>query len=95
MPDPAVSAPIGTAQTDITALTFEDALRELTSLIERLESGQAPLEEAITAYERGIALKRHCEAKLADAQARIEKIRVTADGAVSAEPFAEAAGDGS
>ena len=56
--------------TDVGALSFEDALTELEQIVRGLESGQQKLEDAITAYERGAALRRHCEAKLAQAEAR-------------------------
>jgi exodeoxyribonuclease VII small subunit len=71
---------------EIAALSFEDALAELEGIVRRLETGNAKLDEAIAAYERGALLKRHCEAKLREAQARVEKIVVSADGTVSAEP---------
>ncbi len=66
-------------------MSFEDALAELEAIVRRLEEGSAKLDEAISAYERGIALKRHCEAKLQEAQSRVEKIVVGPDGAVTAE----------
>jgi len=62
-------------------------MTELEQLVRKLESGEAPLDEAISNYERGIALKNHCETKLKEAQAKIEKITVRADGALSTEPF--------
>lgn len=61
-------------------LSFEDALARLESIVSRLESGQAPLEESITLYEEGARLKSHCEARLKAAQLRVEKIVVGADG---------------
>lgn len=68
-------------------LTFEQALKELESIVSTLESGQAPLEESITMYERGAALKAHCEARLDQARMRVEKIVVGPDGgARRAEP---------
>lgn len=68
-------------------LSFEDALARLETIVSRLESGQAPLEESITLYEEGAALKAHCEKRLAAAQLRVEKIVVGPDGAAkSAEP---------
>lgn len=70
---------------DLSTLSFEDALAELEAIVRRLEEGSAKLDEAISAYERGIALKRHCEAKLQEAQSRVEKIVVGPDGAVTAE----------
>jgi len=69
------------------AMSFEDALGELERIVATLEKGQAPLEESIALYERGTALKAHCEAKLKAAQARIEKIVVGADGAPATVPF--------
>ncbi len=71
---------------EISALSFEDALEELETIVKRLESGQSKLDDAIGAYERGSLLKAHCEAKLREAQARVEKISKAADGALSAEP---------
>ena len=71
---------------DIAKLSFEDALKELEEIVRALESGKGKLEDAITSYERGAALRAHCERKLAEAQARIEKIALGADGAVRAEP---------
>ncbi|MGE0422922.1 MAG: exodeoxyribonuclease VII small subunit [Reyranellaceae bacterium] len=71
---------------DIAALSFEDALRELEGIVQQLERGQIKLDEAIAAYERGAALKKHCEAKLAEAKAKVDRIVVAADGSVSSEP---------
>ena len=71
---------------DIAALSFEDALKQLEDIVKELESGQSKLDDAIGAYERGSLLKAHCEAKLREAQARVEKISKAADGALSAEP---------
>lgn len=62
-------------------LSFEDALARLETIVSRLESGQAPLEESITLYEEGARLKSHCEARLKEAQLRVEKIVVGSDGA--------------
>jgi len=64
---------------DIQALSFEDALAELETLVQKLESGQVSLEESIDMYTRGTHLKQHCEARLANAQARIEKVVVSGD----------------
>jgi exodeoxyribonuclease VII small subunit len=71
---------------DIAAMSFEDALAELEQIVRRLEGGQVKLDEAISCYERGARLKRHCETKLNEAQQRVEKIVIGPDGAVSAEP---------
>lgn len=67
-------------QADITALSFEEALKELEKIVSRLESGEAALQEAIDLYERGDQLRRQCAARLDAAQARIEAIRTDADG---------------
>lgn len=71
---------------DIAKMSFEDALRELETIVRKLEEGETTLEDSIAAYERGAKLKKHCEAKLADARARVEKITLAADGSVSTEP---------
>ena len=70
---------------DVAGLSFEDALAELEAIVRTLEAGSGSLDEAISAYERGAALKRHCEAKLQEAQARVEKIVLAPDGTVGAE----------
>jgi exodeoxyribonuclease VII small subunit len=58
----------------VTEPTFEDAQRELEGIVQRLESGQASLDEAITLWERGEELYRLCAAKLDGAQGRIEEL---------------------
>jgi exodeoxyribonuclease VII small subunit len=65
---------------DIAKLSFEEAMAELEKLVRQLEDGRAKLEDAIAAYERGALLKRHCEAKLRNAQARIEQITLGENG---------------
>ena len=60
---------------------------ELETIVRRLESGEIALEDSIAAYERGAALKTHCAKKLAEAQAKIEKITVNKDGSVTTEPL--------
>jgi exodeoxyribonuclease VII small subunit len=65
---------------DIAALPFEAALAELESIVDRLEKGATPLEESIKIYERGEALKAHCDRLLKNAEMRIEKITLGADG---------------
>ena len=59
---------------DIQKLSFEAALAELEDIVRELDDGRGELEGAIKAFERGTQLKRHCEAKLKEAEARIEKI---------------------
>ena len=71
---------------DITALSFEDALKELEGIVQQLERGQVKLDEAISAYERGALLKRHCEQRLAEAKMKVEKIVFSADGSVATQP---------
>ncbi|MFM8819858.1 MAG: exodeoxyribonuclease VII small subunit [Phenylobacterium sp.] len=71
---------------DISTLSFEQALAELERIVGQLETGQAPLEDSIALYERGAALKAHCEARLEQARLKVEKIVVGAGGAVVSEP---------
>ena len=71
---------------DIEKLSFEKALAELEDIVRKLENGEAELEASIALYERGAALKAHCEAKLKSAQEKIEKIVVGADGKPKTEP---------
>ena len=70
---------------DIEAMTFEEAMDELESIVRALEDGHGKLDEAIASYERGAALKRHCETRLKEAQMRVEKIMLS-DGSVKTEP---------
>ena len=73
---------------DIGQMSFEEALRALEDVVRRLETGDVPLEESISLYERGEQLRRHCQARLDAAQARIEKIVQGPDGkAAGTEPF--------
>ena len=65
---------------DIAAMNFEKALAELETIVAKLESGKVDLEESIKIYERGEALRKHCESKLAEAEARIEKITLSPQG---------------
>jgi len=69
---------------DIAALSFEDAMKQLETIVGKLEGGQVKLDEAVEAYERGAALKKHCEAKLAEAKTKVEKIT---GGGKSTEPL--------
>ena len=64
----------------LAALPFEKALAELEDIVRRLERGDVPLEDSIAIYERGEALKKHCEALLKRAEARIEKINTGPGG---------------
>jgi len=72
------------ALAEIETMSFEDALAELEQIVRRLEAGQVKLDEAIRCYERGARLKRHCEGKLEEAQQRVDRIVVGADGGITA-----------
>ncbi len=61
----------------IAELTFEEALAALEQVVSQLEGGQVPLEQSIALYERGDALKKHCDAKLGEAELKVEKIVAT------------------
>ena len=74
-----------TTVTNLENLSFEDAMIELESIVRRLEEGKANLEDAMMAYERGAALKAHCEKKLQLAQTRIEKITLNKAGNITSE----------
>ena len=75
------------AHDDIKAMSFEAALKELESIVGKLESGQAPLAESIAIYERGEAVKARCEALLKEAEMRIEKITLRAGQPSGTEPL--------
>ena len=68
-------------------LSFEEALSELEKIVRQLESGGADLKSSIDSYERGMMLKKLCESKLKEAQAKIEKITISGDGKVTTENF--------
>ena len=74
------------APSPISELSFEQALAELEAIVRALKSGQSPLEQSIAQYERGAALKAHCEAKLAAARLRVEKIVIGAGGEPAVAP---------
>ena len=78
---------------DLAEISFEDALRELEGIVASLERGEVALDDAIKAFERGTALKAHCQARLEEARMKVEQIRLPADGNAPAEstPFS---GDG-
>jgi exodeoxyribonuclease VII small subunit len=67
-------------QADIKDMSFEQALKELEGIVDRLERGDVELEASILIYERGEALKAHCEALLRKAEAKVEKIALNASG---------------
>ncbi len=73
---------------DISTLPFEQALAELEAIVDKLEKGAVPLEESIAIYARGEALKKRCEELLKNAEQRIEKITLGANGKpTGAEPL--------
>ena len=72
---------------DVKAMSFEAALAELEGIVQRLEGGKAPLAESIAIYERGEALKSHCETLLKQAEARIEKITLKNGAPTGTEPL--------
>lgn len=72
--------------TTLETTSFEQALQELETIVRRLEEGKTNLDEAISAYERGAALRAHCEKKLKDARLRVEQIVVKSDGTIETKP---------
>ncbi|MGR3758440.1 MAG: exodeoxyribonuclease VII small subunit [Tranquillimonas sp.] len=68
------------SEIEVDKMSFEDAMRELESVVGRLESGDVPLDESIRLYERGAALKARCEAKLKEAEAKVAKITLDENG---------------
>lgn len=74
--------------TDIAEMSFEAAMAELEAVVGKLESAQVPLDQSITLYERGAALKDHCETKLKQAEEKIAQITLSADGSpTGSKPF--------
>jgi exodeoxyribonuclease VII small subunit len=73
---------------DIKDMTFERALKELETIVGRLERGDVELEESIAIYERGEALKNHCDRLLKQAEAKVEKLTLNPSGVpTGTEPF--------
>lgn len=73
---------------DIKAMSFEKALEALEKIVDHLERGDVPLDESIRIYERGEALKAHCERLLKAAEDKVEKIRLSREGKpLGAEPL--------
>lgn len=73
---------------DVSTLSFEQALKQLETIVDKLERGDVPLEDSITLYEQGEALKKRCATLLTAAEDKVEKIRVGADGtAKGTEPL--------
>ena len=72
---------MATAETrNVDQLSFEDALKRLEEIVRTLEKGEAPLDQSIELYQEGDRLRRHCEARLKNAQERIEQIAFGGDG---------------
>ena len=67
---------------DLNALNFEQAITELTSIVEKIEQGEVPLQDSLTQYETGMTLIKHCRTLLHDAEARIEVISKQDDGEI-------------
>lgn len=65
---------------DVKEMSFEEALKELESVVGKLERGDVPLDDSIALYERGAALKARCEAKLKDAEEKVAKLTLDGDG---------------
>ena len=65
---------------NLAAISFEDALRELEAIVTSLERGDVSLDDAIAAFERGTALKAHCQKRLEEARMKVEQIKLPADG---------------
>jgi exodeoxyribonuclease VII small subunit len=73
---------------EIKDMSFERALKELESIVERLEKGAVELEESIAIYERGEALREHCDRLLKQAEAKVERLTLGPSGApTGTEPF--------
>ncbi len=68
------------SETPVTEMSFEDAMKELEAVVTRLESGDVPLEDSIKLYERGAALKAHCQKKLAEAEEKVAQITLDGEG---------------
>jgi len=64
----------GKQKNDIEKLTFEEAIKELTNIVGKIEQGQIPLQDSLEQYEKGMALIKHCRTILQKAEKRIEKI---------------------
>lgn len=83
-----MNGPETNPQSNLDALSFEEALSELESIVEQLEGGSVSLDKAIDAYSRGMVLKQHCQARLEEARLKVEQIRLPENGgSASAEPF--------
>lgn len=68
------------SEAPVSEMSFEDAMKELEGVVNRLEAGDVPLEDSIALYERGAALKAHCQKKLAEAEEKVAQITLDGDG---------------
>ena len=75
------------SETEIKELSFEDALAKLENIVRELESGRIKLDDAVTAYEQAVALKKYCSEKLAAATLKVEKLELSKDGEMTAVPL--------
>lgn len=74
-------------EVDLNKISFEEALLELENIVRELESGQIKLDDAVTAYEKAVALKKICQDKLAAATLKVEKIEAGLDGTLKTVPL--------
>ena len=74
------------AEMPVEQMSFEDAMAALEKVVGALEAGNVPLDQSITLYERGAALKKHCEAKLKAAEEKVDLIRLSEGAAVGTTP---------
>lgn len=77
-------------QNPINDMSFEQAMDELRRIVEGMERGEAKLDQAISAYERGAQLRAHCQTKLQEAKMRIDQISQGGDGSIQTQPFPDA-----
>ncbi len=77
---------MATKATPVKDMSFEEALAELETIVRQLEQGDVELEKSIAIYERGAALKKHCESRLKAAELKVEQIVQGSDGAPKTEP---------
>jgi len=70
----------GSANTQISEMSFEDAMKALEQVVSKLERGDVPLEDSIKLYEQGAALKKRCETKLKEAEEKVAAITLDSDG---------------
>ena len=81
-------------QEKVKNISFEDALKELESIVQKLESGQVKLEEAVSAYEKGVQMQKICEEKLKEAQMKVEKLILDKEGTPTGKEPLDATAEG-